>query len=90
MVRSAKIAAVCLISCVCFSLVFIIAEARFHEEATGRHIDSCREAGHQDPFNYREGALKDSELRVILFSTGIALASFFVGFLFLGRIVFHF
>lgn len=89
-VFSAKVAAVLLISCVCVSLICILALARGHEQARSRHIDKRRAEKYQGHIEQSEGSLNNFELRVILLSAGGALSCFFTGFLFLGRIVFHF
>lgn len=86
---SAKIAAVSLIVCVCTSLVLILSLTRGHERARSRHIDQSRAADRQGTIDNDQGALSNFELRVTLLSAGAALSSFFIGFLFLGRIVFH-
>jgi len=85
---SAKVAAVALISCVCWSLVAILALLRGHEQAKARNIDAHRNTGHLRPIN--EGRLNAVELLLILLTSGIALSCFLVGFIFLGRIAFHF
>jgi len=79
---SAKVAVVCLIACVCFSIVVILALMRGFERAQSRHIESGGHAG--------EGKLNSIELRFILIPAGGALSCFLVGFVFLGRIAFHF
>jgi len=89
-VFSAKVAAVLLICCVCASLVCILALARGHEQARSRYIDKRRAEGYQGRIEQYEGSLNNFELRVILLSAGGALSCFFTGFVFLGRIVFHF
>jgi hypothetical protein len=89
-VFSAKVATVCLIGCVCVSLILIIALARGHEQAKSRWMEVQRQVGISGPSFGTQGALSDFELRVILISSAVALSCFFDGFLFLGRIVFHF
>lgn len=85
-ILSAKVGTVCLISCVCLSLLTILALSRGYERAHSRHADQHRDAGLSvGP----EGRLSTVELLCILFPTGAALSCFLVGFLFLGRIVFH-
>jgi hypothetical protein len=79
---SAKVAVVCLISCVCLSLVVILALLRGFERAQSRYIDKGGKAG--------QGELSSGELLFILIPSSIALSCFLVGFLFLGRITFHF
>jgi len=84
---SAKLAAVCFISCVCLSLITILALSRGYERARSRNSDGHRRIGlTAGP----EGRLTTAELLCILFPTAAALSSFLVGFLFLGRIVFYF
>jgi hypothetical protein len=89
-VLSAKVATVLLIGCVCVSLVCILALARGHEQARARYVDKRRAEGYKGRIELNEGPLNNFELRVILLSGGAALSCFFTGFLFLGRIVFHF
>jgi hypothetical protein len=79
---SAKVAVVCLISCVCLSLIVILALMRGFERAQSRHIESGGHAG--------QGQLNSAELLSILTPAGGALSCFLVGFVFLGRIAFHF
>jgi hypothetical protein len=88
---SAKVAVVCLISCVCLSLILIMALLRGHERAKSRNIEQLRQAGRLNPgVAVTEGQLNSGELLFILVTGGFALSSFLVGFVFLGRIVFHF
>jgi hypothetical protein len=84
---SAKVAAVSLISCVVFSLMVILALLRGYEVSWSRHNDE-RTAGGQG--SARDGKLNTGELTLILLPAGAALSSFLVGFVFLGRIAFHF
>jgi len=85
---SAKVAVVCLISCVCLSLIVILALLRGFERAENRYIDEQRKAGKQ--IEAGEGKLNTTELLFILVPTSLALSCFLVGFVFLGRIAFHF
>jgi len=85
---SAKVAVVCLISSVCFSLVTILALLRGHERAKSRYLEEQRQAGNRAPIT--EGKLDIVELLFILVPSGIALSCFLVGFVFLGRIAFHY
>ena len=78
---SARVGVVSLIICISASLVTILALTRGHERAKARNIEAGRGG--------EEGQLLDFELRFILIPGGIALASFLVGLLFLGRITFH-
>jgi hypothetical protein len=90
-VFSAKVAVVCLISCVCLSLIVILALLRGHERAKSRHIEKLRQDGKLSPgIAITEGQLNDGELLFILVPSALALSCFLVGFVFLGRIVFHF
>jgi hypothetical protein len=90
-VFSAKVAVVCLISSVCFSLIVILALLRGHERAKSRHIEKLRHAGKLTPgIAITEGQLNNAELLFILVPSAIGLSCFLVGFVFLGRIVFHF
>jgi hypothetical protein len=84
---SAKVAVVCLIACVGWSLVAMLALIRGHEEAKGRNIEERRARGL--PTDVKEGKLTSGELLFTLFPSAIALTCFLVGLLFLGRIVFH-
>jgi hypothetical protein len=85
---SAKVAVVCLISCVCLSLIVILALLRGFERAQARYIDEQRKTGKN--FTAGEGKLNTAELLCILVPTSVALSCFLVGFVFLGRIAFHF
>lgn len=87
-VLSAKLGALALILCVCSSLAAIIALVRGHEVAKSRNMDDQRKRG-VNPINTTEGKLNTTELLLILAPSGIALSCFFVGFVFLGRIIFH-
>jgi len=86
-VRSVKTATVSLVACVCVSMFLILAPARGHETAKARYLEKRRREGHQGEI--KEGPLSDFALRIILSAAFIALSCFFVGFLFLGRIVWH-
>ena len=85
---SAKVAVISLIACVCASLMAIVAMLRFYERARSRYMDTTRQQGGQGAID--EGKLNSGELLGILTLCGLALAFFLVGFLFLGRIAFHF
>ena len=84
---SAKVAAVCLISCVCLSIVVILALLRGYERSWSRNQERMTAAG-QGSTN--EGKLNTTELMLILVPSGLALSTFVTGFVFLGRIAFHF
>ena len=85
---SARVAVVSLISCVCFSFVVILALLRGFERAQARYIENQRKENKIPVAG--EGKLNPGELLFILIPTGVALSSFLVGFIFLGRIAFHF
>jgi hypothetical protein len=85
---SAKVAVVCLISCVCLSLVVILALLRGFERAQSRHIEEQRKSGNQPKAG--QGRLNSFELLFILIPAGFGLSCFLVGFVFLARIAFHF
>jgi hypothetical protein len=78
---SARVGVVCLIVCIAAALATILALTRGHERARSRNM----EAGESG----EEGQLLDFELLLILIPGGVALSSFLVGLLFLGRITFH-
>ena len=78
---SAKVSAVCLIACVCSSLFVILALVRGFEMAQARQVQSGGEDGW--------GILNTRELRFIIVPSGVALPCFVIGFLFLGRMIFH-
>ena len=83
----AKVAGFCLIVCVCMALVHIVALSRGHESAHARNVEALRGAGHLGAID--EGSLTNFELACILVSGGFALSGFFIGFLFLGRVIFY-
>lgn len=84
---SARVAAVCLIACVCLSLIVILALLRGYERAWSRNQERMSAAGEGST---SEGRLNAPELTLILVPAGFALSCFIVGFVFLGRIAFHF
>jgi hypothetical protein len=81
---SAKVAVVCLISCVCLSLIVIFALLRGYESARSRILE--RALGD----SFREVELNDTELRWILIPALLGMTAFLWGFIFLARIAFHF
>lgn len=87
---SARVAVVCLISCVCFSLTAIMALLRGYELALSRYMKEERAAGRQINTDIPQGPLTDGELLCILVPSWFAFSCFLVGFVFLGRIAFHF
>jgi hypothetical protein len=78
---SAQIGVICLIVCITAGLATILALTRGHERARSRNIEAGKGG--------EEGQLTDFELLFILAPGAIALCSFLVGLLFLGRVTFH-
>jgi len=78
---SARAGVVSLVLCLCTSLITMLALTRGYEQARSRNL----EVGPGG----EEGQLMDSELLLILIPAWVALSSFLVGALFLGRIAFH-
>jgi hypothetical protein len=78
---SAKVSAVCLISCVVSSLFVIFALVRGFEMAQARQVQSGGQEG--------SGELNHTELLYIVIPAGVALPCFVTGFLFLGRVTFR-
>jgi hypothetical protein len=78
---SARVGVIALVLCICSSLMTILALTRGHERARSRNI----EAGSGG----EEGQLTGAELLFILIPGWVALSSFLLGALFLGRIAFH-
>lgn len=78
---SARVGVISLVLCLCTSLITILALTRGHERARSRNIESGRGG--------EEGQLTNGELLFILIPGWIALSSFLMGALFLGRIAFH-
>lgn len=76
-----KEAVACLIFCIVFSVMTILALARGFEMAQSRHMEAGNPRG--------QGQLKPIELLFILVPTFFALTGFLEGFLFLGRIAFQ-
>jgi len=87
-IRSVKVATISLIICVCASMPLILALSRGHENAKSRAIEEQRAKGMKEPIN--QGALSNFALGIVLVTAFLALSGFFLGFLFLGRIVWHF
>jgi hypothetical protein len=67
----------------------ILALLRGHERAKSRNIETLRVAEKLTGQQVNEGQLNKGELLFILVPSGFALSCFLVGFVFLGRIVFH-
>ena len=85
---SAKVAVICLIGCVCISLVAIVALLRSYERAMSRYLEELRPQGNQSEIS--EGKLNVGELVFIVLPCGAALSCFLIGFAFLGRVAFQF
>lgn len=88
LIFSIKIATVSLVTCLCASMVYILALSRGHEAAKARNTERLRLKG--DDREVKDGPLSDFALYIILGSGFVALSGFFIGFLFLGRIVWDF
>lgn len=86
--RYAKVSTACLVACVCSSMALILALSRGHEAAKSRNVLEQRARG--NTAEIREGVLSYFSLSVILVLGLVALSSFFIGFMFLGRIVWDF
>lgn len=78
---SARIGVICLILCITAALTTILALTRGYERARSRNIEAGKGGA--------EGQLLDFELLFILIPGAVALSSFLVGLLFLGRVTFH-
>jgi len=85
---SVKAATVSLVVCVCVSMFLILALARGHEAAKARHVEQRRRENYKRE-KTTEGPLSNFALCVTLSAAFIALSAFFLGFLFLGRIVWN-
>jgi hypothetical protein len=72
---------VSLVLCLCASLVTMISLTRNNERARSRNFEAGKGG--------QEGQLTNAELAFTLISGWLALSSFLVGALFLGRITFH-
>ena len=76
---------VCLIGCIIFALIAILALSRGYDRAHSRFLESDASKG-----NYPDqGQLNDFELCLILVASFLSLVGFLEGFLFLGRIAFQ-
>jgi hypothetical protein len=78
---STRVGVISLIICISASFVTMLALIRGHEVARNKSI-AAGSSG-------QEAQLSDSQLLSILIFADIAIASFLVGLLFLGRITFH-
>lgn len=84
---SVKTATVSLVGCVCVSMFLILALARSHEAAKARYVSKRRKEGYMGEI--KEGPLSKFALWVTVSGAFLALSSFFIGFLFLARVVWH-
>jgi hypothetical protein len=84
---SLKTATVSLVVCVCVSMFLILALARGHETAKARYSEKRRRDGYLGEI--KEGPLSNFALSIILLAAFVALSGFFVGFLYLARIVWN-
>ena len=84
---SVKAATVSLVVCACFSMFLILALARGHEAAKARYSSKRRQEGYTGEI--KEGPLTKFALWVTVSGAFVALSSFFIGFLFLARVVWH-
>ena len=83
-----RTATVSLVVCVCVSMFLILALARGHEAAKSHYIQNKRREGCETT-QIKEGPLSNLALRITLTAAFIALSTFFIGFLYLARIVWH-
>jgi hypothetical protein len=86
---SVKVAVVCLILCVVFSMGVMLALVRCHELANSRWMEQERNAGRSANVQIPQGELTNTELGWILFFTFFALTTFLWGLVFLGIIGWH-
>jgi hypothetical protein len=86
---SARIAVVCLVSCVCLSLIAIMALLRGYELSVARLKVDLQRLGLETTVN-TQGLLTNHQLLWILVPCWLSLCTFVIGFVFLGRIAFHF
>lgn len=86
-VISVRWSVVCLIGCIIFALIAILALSRGYDRAHSRFLESDASKG--NPYYRDQGQLNDVELRWILVASFLSLVGFLVGFLFLGRIAFQ-
>lgn len=86
--HSVKSATVLLVICVCVSMVAILILARGHETAKSRNLERLRRQD-QPTTGVTGGLLEISTFCFLLLAGFISLSGFFVGFLFLARIVWH-
>lgn len=83
---SVRWSVVCLIGCIAFALVTMLALSRAYDLARSRLLESELA---KVATTYEQGPLSDSELLWILTAGYFCLVGFFVGFLFMGRLAFQ-
>jgi hypothetical protein len=83
-----KVSTVSLVACVCSSMALILALSRGHEAAKSYNVLEQRTKGNMEKVT--EGVLSNFALSIILLFGFVALSCFFIGFVFLARIVWDF
>lgn len=89
-VFSVKVAVVCLILCVVFSMALMLALVRCHELANSRWTQQEFAAGRVANAQIPQGELTNTELGWIVVLAFFALTTFLCGLVFLGIIGWHF
>lgn len=89
-VLSVKVAVVCLILCVVFSMAVMLALVRCHELANSRWMRQEFAAGRAANAQVPQGELTNAELAWIIVPAFFALVTFLCGFVFLGIVGWHF
>lgn len=84
--ESARAAGVVLVTCIICAFLLILIFSRAFERARSRHNDALRTAGKASE---DQGRYTDAEFFLVLLFSWLSLSTFLVGFLLLGRIVFH-
>jgi hypothetical protein len=87
-VFSAKVAVVSLVICVGVSLALVLTLARGHETAKARNIEQRRLDGLSGETT--EGLLSPFAFGLVIVLAFFALSGFYIGFLFLARLIVHF
>jgi hypothetical protein len=87
-VLSAKVAVVSLVICVGVSLALVLTLARGHETAKSRYLEQRRGEGHRGEIT--EGLLSGLAFWLIIVLAFFALSAFYIGFLYLARLIVHF
>jgi hypothetical protein len=83
---SVRWSVVCLVACITFALATMLALSRAYDRARSRFVETELA---KVATTLEQGQLRDVELRWILILGYFCLASFFAGFLFVGRIAFQ-